>query len=82
MSPHSHKKKRTLNFRKVRGTSNVGSRLAATSQALVLSTQAMVLSHQALVFSHQADVADRATGHHHRVEDTMMIGASETRRSW
>ena len=24
----------------------------------------------------------RATGHHHRVEDTMMIGASETRRSW
>ena len=35
MSPHSHKKKRTLNFRKVRGTSNVGSRLAATSQALV-----------------------------------------------
>ena len=29
-----------------------------------------------------ADVADRATGHHHRVEDTMMIGASETRRSW
>ena len=37
---------------------------------------------QALVLSTQADVADRATGHHHRVEDTMMIGASETRRSW
>ncbi|MDD7760283.1 MAG: hypothetical protein PT955_05705 [Bacteroidales bacterium] len=47
---------------------NVGSRLGATYQAMVLSTQAMV--------------ADRAMGHHHRVEDTMMIGASETRRSW
>ena len=52
MSPHSHKKKRTLNFRKVRGTSKVGSRLAATYQAEVLSYQALVLSTQALVLPH------------------------------